>query len=95
MKKAKTILFILITISVIYVNVQSVINNLLDKKYIVNEIPYSHTKKSLNGIYKAIDMDYTSFRWMILVNSVYILILTIYILYINYKNKSSKLQHKK
>lgn len=52
MKRGKIIIFVLITISVIYINVQSIINNLLNKKYIVNEITDSHTEKSLKGICK-------------------------------------------
>ncbi|SFW21349.1 hypothetical protein SAMN02927921_00598 [Sinomicrobium oceani] len=89
MKRGKTIIFVLITLSVIYINIQGIINNLLNKKYIVNEITDSHTEKSLNGIYKAIDLDYNSFRWIILINTIYILILAIYILYVNNKRKMS------
>lgn len=87
MKRIKTIAFILTTISIVYINVQNFINNLLNKKYIVNEIPYSNTEKSLKGIYKAIDLDYTSFRWITVINVIYILILAIYILYVNNKTK--------
>ena len=85
MKKIKKIAFIFFTVSIMYINIQSIINNLLNKKYIVNEIPFSQTKQSLNGLFKEIDLDYTSFRWILLINTIYILILAIYILRVNIK----------
>lgn len=90
MKKSKTVLFVLITTSVTYINTQSVINNLLNKKYIVNEIVGNHTEKSLKGIYKVIDSDYASFRWIVLTNTLYVLILAVYILYFNSKESKGK-----
>ena len=43
-----------------------------------------------NGnIYKIIDSDYSSFRWIILINTIYIVFMFSYIVYTNYKNQSN------
>jgi|GEM_PF-2191763 len=88
MKKTKIIILIISTFFILYINVRSIINNLLNKKYIVEEITENNTKKGLNGIYKAIDLDYSSFRWIITINTIYIIFLFVYIIYMNYKNQS-------
>ncbi len=89
MRKIKIIILTISTLFIIYINIKSVINNLLNKKYVVEEITERNTEKGLKGIYKIIDSDYSSFRWIILINTIYIVFMFSYIVYTNYKNQSN------
>lgn len=87
MKKIKVFVLILVTSIILIFNFNSLIENLLNKKYIVNEISETNNSSGLEGIQKSIDMDYTSFRWIIFLNSIYLIILSIHIIYLNLKKK--------
>ena len=90
MRKSKILVLIIATIIILFININSIVSNLLNKKYIVDEINTTNTERGLEGIQKSINLDYTSFRYIILLNSIYLIILVSYILYFNNKNINRK-----
>ncbi len=90
MKKNKIFIIVIITLILTYLNINSVINNLLNKKYIVDEIATTNTKKGLEGIQDSINLDYASFRWILFINSIYLILISVYLIYLIYQKKSKK-----
>ena len=85
MKKVKIVILVLVTLMMLFVNINSIFNNLLNKKYIVNEISTTNNQKGLEGIQNSINLDYASFRWVVFINSIFLIFLFIYVMYLSYK----------
>lgn len=74
----------IISIVLILFGVSFTINLALNKKYAVDEIPYTHSKKALEGIQEIVQRDYVS---MIYINAAYTIAIIILLVLLIRKRK--------